>query len=71
MLPGRTEEALDEFVSAMWDHMKSWGIAGNGLYWRPVLTVETGPDGARRAAELKALLEGSGIEFRDPTQPTR
>ncbi len=57
-----TEEAIDEFVSALWDHMQGWGIAGRGLYWRPILELNVGPNGRQRAADLERLLQDSGIE---------
>jgi hypothetical protein len=57
----QTEESIDEFVSAVWEHMQSWGIAGNGMYWRPMLSVYVAPDAEERYAELDALLEGSGL----------
>ena len=60
-LRSRTEESIDEFVSAIWEHMQSWGIAGNGMYWRPVLNVYVAPDAQRRFAELDTLLDGSGL----------
>jgi hypothetical protein len=57
----RTEESIDEFVSTVWEHMQSWGIAGNGMYWRPILNVYVAPDAQRRYAELDTLLEDSGL----------
>ena len=65
LLGSSTEEAIDDFVSALWDHMKTWGIAGRGLYWRPILVLHVGPDGEKRAAELRKILEGSGLEVRE------
>ena len=56
-----TEASVDEFVSAVWDQMESWGIAGNGMYWRPVLNVYVAPGAEQRYAELATLLEGSGL----------
>jgi hypothetical protein len=58
-----TADAVEPFVSALWDHMGAWGIAGHGMYWRPVLQVHVAPDAHDRAAEFKQLLEGSGLEF--------
>ena len=60
----RTEEALDGFVSAVWEHMDSWGIAGKGMYWRPELHVRVAPNAEQRYAELDALLDGSGLTVR-------
>ena len=55
---------IDEFVSNVWRHMKGWGIAGRGLYWRPTLLVSVGPGAADRVAELEALLADSGLDVR-------
>ena len=61
-LAGRTQESVDLMVSQVWDHVKAWGIAGRGMYWKPVLSVHVAPDGTARFNELKQLLEGSGLE---------
>jgi len=60
-LGARTEDAIDDFVSAVWEHMKTWGIAGRGMYWRPSLRIEVTPDAEFRYAELKTLLDNSGL----------
>ena len=62
-MSGSTRQTVDRFVSSIWDHMKGWGIAGRGLYWRPAITLQVLPGGERRAQELKLLLEGSGFEI--------
>jgi hypothetical protein len=61
-LRGSTIDALDEFVSALWQHIEEWGPAGTGMYWKPVLHVEVAPGGAKRFEQLKHLLDGSGIQ---------
>jgi hypothetical protein len=63
-LSGPMRKDLDEIVSAVQKHVGGWGMAGQGLYWRPVLVLHVGPDGARRADELTRLLKDSGIELR-------
>jgi hypothetical protein len=45
--------------------MKSWGIAGKGLYWRPTLLMEVKPGAADRYAEVKALLDDSGLDVHE------
>jgi hypothetical protein len=67
---GDTVESLDEFVKAMQEQVESWGIAGDGLYWRPVLELHVGPDGQRRADDLQRLLKNSDIEVILPTTAT-
>jgi hypothetical protein len=61
---GDTQFAVDKFVSALQEHIHNWGIAGNGLYWRPVLTLNVGPDGQQRADELASFLRRSGLDVR-------
>jgi hypothetical protein len=59
-----TVESIDEFVKQVRDHIDGWGIAGNGLYWRPVVMLRVGPDGQQRADDLARLLKNSGLEIR-------
>jgi hypothetical protein len=60
----RTEDFIDALVSAVWEHMQSWGIAGRGMYWRPILAMEVAPQAESRFAEILGLLEGSGLDVR-------
>lgn len=60
-LDGPLAEHADALVSAVWDEVESWGIAGYGMYWKPVLSVRVAPDGETRFRELQILLEGSGL----------
>ncbi len=64
-LGATAQENIDEFVSDVWQYMKSWGIAGRGFYWRPTLIVEVAPGAERRFAEVKGLLDDSGLEVRE------
>jgi len=57
----RTEDGIDDFIAAVWAYMDSWGIAGKGMYWRPILQVYVAPDAEQRYQELSTLLEGSGL----------
>ena len=62
VVEGRTESAVDELVDDVWNQVKSWGSAGRNMYWKPQLTMHVAPDGARRFEELRALLDGSGLD---------
>ena len=64
-LQGDTVQSLDEFVKQVRDQIEGWGIAGNGLYWRPVVILKVAPDGTRRAGDLARLLRNSGLELRN------
>jgi len=57
-----TEDAMDDLVSAVQDHMEVWGKAGRGLYWRPTLTMDIEPGAETRFAEIKSLLANSGLD---------
>ena len=46
---GRTTSAVSGLITAIWDRMDGWGIAGKGMYWRPELHVRIHA-GGRRAA---------------------
>ena len=75
------DQIMAEFVTALREHMKDWGLAGNGLFWRPVLKLNIGPRGQKQAARMSRLLEDSGVEIdwprtarqrpEVPTQATR
>jgi hypothetical protein len=60
-------DRIDVIVAAIQQHVREWGIAGNGLYWRPVLVMHVGPEAEARVNELTALLKNSGIELRTTT----
>ena len=60
-MEGRTTQSVDRLISAIWDHMEGWGIAGKGMYWRPILKMRVAPGAEGRFAELSSLLEGSGL----------
>lgn len=61
---GETNGCVDDLVSGVWQHMKSWGIAGRGLYWKPTLVMVVAPGAERRYSELEALLNDSGMEVK-------
>ncbi len=63
-LQGDTVQSLDEFVKQVRDEIDGWGMAGNGLYWRPVVLLSVGPQGQNRASDLERLLKNSGLELR-------
>lgn len=59
----RTVDAIDGTISAIWDTMDSWGIAGKGMYWRPILDVHVAPEADFRYRDLAILLDGSGLKM--------
>ena len=69
-LKGDTVEAVDDFVKIVHEQIAGWGMAGDGLYWRPILALHVGPDGRRRAEDLARLLADSGLEVRPAVTAT-
>lgn len=57
------ESAVDRLIAYLNEYMKSWGIAGNGMYWRPLLTVRIAPDAATVYRGLQILLHDSGLQI--------
>ena len=66
LLDQSLEQISDEFVTALRVRVDEWGLAGNGLYWRPVLELHVGPDAEETAMRLNHLLRDSGVEVRLP-----
>jgi hypothetical protein len=64
---GPMRKHIDDIVTAIQRHVNDWGMAGNGLYWRPVLVLHVAPEAQPRARELAQLLKDSGIELRTNT----
>jgi hypothetical protein len=60
--PEMTSRELDTLVAGVQRQMRSWGIAVDGGYWKPALSVDVRPGAEDRFAELQSALSGSGIE---------
>ncbi|TWT66806.1 hypothetical protein Pla123a_45040 [Posidoniimonas polymericola] len=66
-MPGPTSAHIDNFVASVKQQIESWGLAGHGLYWRPVIKLDVRQGGERRAAEIEAVLKRSGVDV-EPIQ---
>ena len=63
-LDGETAAAIDPLVTAVHERVGRWGIAGDRMYWKPVLVLSETPDGRSRREDLERLLAESGIDTR-------
>lgn len=61
---GPTQKHLNDFVVRIRQEVQAWGIAGEGLYWRPAIEMNVAADGYRRADDLTRLMSGSGVDIR-------
>ena len=59
-LGDRTEDAVDQLVSAVRGYTKTWGMAGRGMYWKPQLVLNVNPSAENRANDLQTILADSG-----------
>jgi hypothetical protein len=66
-----TERMLDQLADAVRQQIGDWGLAGDDMYWRPLLVVQVTPGAERQAARLAELLENSGIDVRLPQTAAR
>lgn len=55
-----------KMVAALRSHIEDWGLAGNGLYWRPMLKLNVGPGAEQTAEQVLRLLKDSGVEVSLP-----
>jgi hypothetical protein len=62
-MKGDTVQSIDKFVGQVRAEIDGWGLAGDNLYWRPILELTVGPDGQQRADDLRRLLSNSGLEL--------
>jgi hypothetical protein len=56
-----SESAIDKMVDEIWKRIDSWGIAGQGSFWKPQLRVVTEKGGEKRFSEVQTLLQNSGL----------
>ena len=68
-LNGPTRSQSGAITAALRRHTMSWGIAGDGFYWKPRLRLHAAEGGSRRAAELAEAFRAAGIEV-SPTTGT-
>jgi hypothetical protein len=57
---------MDGLAGAIKQQIDDWGLAGDGMYWRPTLVVAVAPGAERQAERLAELLENSGVDVRLP-----
>lgn len=55
---------MPTLVQTLKNHAESWGIAGDGMYWKPSLVLRVAPNATGQAEQLAAYLKQSGIEVR-------
>jgi len=60
------QEISSEFVTALRRRVEEWGLAGNDLYWRPILKLNVGPGAEQTAHQVLRLLRDSGVEVSLP-----
>jgi hypothetical protein len=63
LLSDRAINALAPLVHQLRERIDSWGIAGEGMFWRPMLVVSVSLGAEDRFEELRALLADSGLEM--------
>lgn len=61
-LSGETAQDLSQVAGAIKGQIKSWGLAGKGLYWRPVIKLEVRPGGQQHAQQIYNAMQSSGVD---------
>ena len=65
---GDTAAAIDPLVKAIHARVAEWGLAGDRMYWKPMLVLSATPDGRSRRDDLERLLADSGLDTRHDGQ---
>jgi biopolymer transport protein ExbD len=60
------DKISDEFSAAVKERIDDWGLAGSGMYWRPVLELNVEPGAQMTATRIGHLLHDSGVEVQLP-----
>ncbi len=60
------DQISNEFRSALRTRIEEWGLAGSGLYWRPMLKLHVGPGAEQTAEQVIRLMKNSGVEVSLP-----
>jgi hypothetical protein len=60
------DRVMDRLAGAVQRQVADWGLAGDGMYWRPTLVVSVAPGAERQAQRVSELLENSGVDVRLP-----
>ena len=63
-MDGDTAAAVDPLVKAIHARVAEWGLAGDRMYWKPMLVLSATPDGRSRRDDLERLLADSGLDTR-------
>lgn len=58
------EKVMNELIAAVRSHMEQWGLAGQGMYWRPELVLEVARGGQSNAEKLELLLRRHNVALR-------
>ena len=53
--------AVDVMVEEIWKRIDSWGIAGQGSFWKPQLRIQVESGGEYRFTALQQMLQNSGL----------
>jgi hypothetical protein len=64
ILKTSTRDSVDDFASNVRAEIKTWGIAGKGMYWKPILSFDVQQGGEARYEEFRKLFDGSGFDVR-------
>lgn len=56
----------NNFKKAVHERIDEWGMAGSGMYWKPVLELHVEENASMTATRIVHLLKGSGVEVQLP-----
>jgi hypothetical protein len=60
----------EDFEAAVKERLADWGLAGSGMYWKPVLQLNVESNAQMTATRIVHLLKDSGVEVESPATAT-
>ncbi len=57
----------DNFKKAVRERIEEWGLAGSGMYWKPVLELHVEDNATMTATRIVHLMKNSGVDVQLPT----
>ncbi|TWT42559.1 hypothetical protein [Botrimarina hoheduenensis] len=67
-LRGPVSAQAGDVFGALKRHADTWGIAGQGMHWKPRVQLIVAPGAEGRASEITDLLRGAGVGVQAPTR---
>lgn len=64
-LGGFVQDSVGRLENEIHERIGSWGMAGRGMQWHPIVVVNVAPEAAERYPAIERMLKADGLEVRN------